>query len=54
LRSAYVHNRVGEVPKTEFRVLLGNRTKEVRFERVGRQWLDVDGYTIMTDVGQKL
>ena len=31
-----VHNRVGDVSKIEFRVLLGNSTKEVRFERVGR------------------
>jgi hypothetical protein len=31
-----VHNRVGEVPKIEFRVLLGNSAKEVRFERAGR------------------
>ena len=36
MRSAYVHNRVGEYPNIEFRVLLGNSTKEVRFERVGR------------------
>jgi hypothetical protein len=31
-----VHNRVGKVPEIEFRVLLGNSIKEVRFERVGR------------------
>ena len=51
MTSAYGHDRVGEVPKTEFRVLLGYSTKEVRFERVGRQWLDVDGYTIMMAAG---
>ena len=36
MRSAYGHDRVGEVPKIEFRVLLGNSAKEVLFERVGR------------------